>query len=174
MNSILRGTSLHASLVFLTVLICMATGCGPLADSELVTGEVFIKTKGGEAVTLSLVEVGFVDKDEANAAILKRRTAKPPPKNYRDLMAALPRPIVTAKTDSRGQIQARIPKNRKYVVTTVASRLVNGQTEEYYWAVFYPNRSSQAIGKVILANDNLPDTFPFGDNLLPPPDAFTP
>jgi hypothetical protein len=172
-TSMLREANRHAPVLFLMFLTCIATSCGPSAD-ELVTGEVFIKTKGGDAVTLSLVEVGFVDSDKAKEAIVDRRTAQPPPKNYRDLMTALPRPIVTTKTDSRGQFQARIPKNRRYVVTAIASRLLHGETEEYYWAVFYPNKSSKATGKIILANDNLPDTFPFGDSLLPPPVAFTP
>jgi len=97
--------------------------------------------------------------DEARSGSLAAR------QRWRDLKSAqhyydstefyfdsLPKPARSAKTDSDGKFEIRIPRSGPYFAVASASRLVGGSTEKYYWLVKVdPHREA----RIMLSNDNL-------------------
>lgn len=152
-------------ILILLLLLCL-NACSGRSDQN-VEGDVFIRTKGGQTIPLSLVEVGFGDLFETANAMYATAERKPGARTYKEFFATLPRPSITTKTDAQGHFTVRLPASKQFAVIAHDSRVVGSQTEEYYWCVKYPSTESRKSGKIVLANDNLAGTGPFfTDNLI--------
>lgn len=161
--------------VVFVVLLLVLIGAG-IADycwyrsqqkEDILEGEVFIRTRGGESIPLSLVEVRFADYDETQKVLTDLFHRQPPPYSYAEVFAALPPPQVATRTDSQGHFTVRLPHSKRFAVMAHDAREVGFRTEEYYWCVSYPNIWGQRPAKLTLANDNLASQGDIYNSMLP-------
>jgi hypothetical protein len=155
---------MHA-LLRCSIAAFLASGC-VRQNEDLVQGEVFVRTRGGESIPLSLVEVRFADYDETNKILADIFVShrQPWPHSYSEVFKALPTPLLTTTTDAQGHFTIRLPRDKQFAVTAHDTREAGAHTEEYYWCVRYPSISGEPPAKITLANDNLAGA---GKSMLP-------
>lgn len=67
---------------------------------------------------------------------------------------ALPRSAVNTKTDADGKFTISLPAGRRVVLAAQAGREIAGDTESYYWLVWFTPRDSTE-NRIMPSNDNL-------------------
>jgi hypothetical protein len=147
--------SLRSQFLIAATLLVLVSCDSP----KQVEGEVFIKTKGGANVPLSLVNVSVfssrssVDTIEVAFQQWEKLGVQHFRKSY--VLERLPTPDSTVRTDSQGRFHVTIPSHNKIYVLAQSSREVLDTTEEYCWLLPYSVATSGDNDKIILANHNL-------------------
>jgi hypothetical protein len=136
-----------------------------------VEGEVFIQTRGGSNVPLSLVDVSFIDWRQGLPLVTKLiKDAEGQTDVTIDyFFERLPKPVFMTRTDSQGHFRVTLPVGKRFLIAARSSRLVIGETEYYYWLVHYPpfGRPIQNNSKITLSNHNLVESGSI-ESALPP------
>jgi len=175
----LRKTAVPA--LCLAAFAALVVGCDRTKDKRTLEGQVFIRTKGGDNIRLSLVDVLLFDEKVIVKHIEKKReVAKPILDAFKPLveeaareksdsyyqrirgMSAFPLsafyyftelPIAHqwTKTDGDGKFSFKVPSG-SYALIAISSREAGTNTEFYWWMV---RATVAADTKVMLANDNL-------------------
>ena len=144
---------------------------GVRKGDELIGGQIFIVTKGGENVKLGLVSVSVLDEEaaeELRAAALKRADDMLEDVDaYKEweIFEALWLPGVllkadvlslkkaTTKTDADGRFLFSPPSDR-FALVAQGSRLAGGDEESYEWVVVF-ERDEVGPSGILLSNDNM-------------------
>jgi len=172
-----KGLFLIIGAVSLLAVALIATVHRTASDKpRMLTGQVFVVTRGGENIKMGLVGVRALPREQVDLVVKKLLTERSEieqmtaiyPQNAdfdsklkarRQFLetavpyfAALPQPIVATKTDADGNFVLEIPRDRQCVLAAMAERKVGNMTESYFWLLHI---DSSASSRLLLSNDNL-------------------
>lgn len=144
------------------VLLCVAASC----TDSMVEGEVFIRTRGGETIPLSLVRVDVRDFERTEEAIKRVRESTSGTPTESDFFRAFPPPIASVTTDASGRFRVRIPRNGAFAITAHDKRIIGDETEHYYWCVGFGSVLSPRSDRITLANQNIVGSGNYFESML--------
>ena len=152
---------------FLILCVFALASCNRVGP---VTGSVFIVTRGGESVKMSLVQVHVIPAQSVLDYLTEKwpriraaeiEKTEPLDRVMDATIVDLPTGIKRADTDADGRFTVELPANKDFFLTAESSRIVEGEAEKYFWLVYLP-ASRKESEPVLLSNNNLLTEDRFG------------
>lgn len=167
----------HSTSIVLLTAVIFTLGLMGCSRTTSINGEVFIKTKGGNTIPLSLVTVSFYDQKQTEIImdlILEEMKNKGKPfEGFADsVFHKLPTPVLSVQSGSDGKFNVNLQNGKGYIVCARSTRQIGLESEKTYWMFRFapPKQAGGSFkdGTLTLANNTMVGSdYPPSWGLLP-------